>query len=249
METEAQAPGPLSVVQVLFSPAEVFRRVAAVPRVLVPLLLLLGITLVFQAVVVSRIPWEEVTRKQMEENPQIQQMPEDKREEAIQQAVTVGAKFAPVAAIGGVIVIAPLVYVAMSALFWILLKLAGGSDWGFKAAMSATLHACAPALVGGLVGAAMFLAADPSTMDIEDPIKSHVGALVSKDAVGPFVHAILRSLDVFSFWVMAMMVIGYGIVARVSRGAAAGVVVGVWGVYVLAKGLFAIAIAGITGAA
>lgn len=249
METETQAPGPLSVVQVLFSPTDVFRRVAASPRVLVPMVLLVACTLVFQVVAVSRIPWEEVTRKQFENNPQFQNMPEDKREEAIEQAVKISAKFGPIAAIAAVPVVGPLIYLGIAAIFWVLLKVAGGSSWGYKAALSATLHAFAPALVGGLVGAVMFAMADMSTIDIEDPIKSHVGALVAKDAVGPFVHAILKSLDVFTAWIMFMMVLGYAAVANVSRTSAATSVLGVWGVYVLCKAVLAVVFAGFGAAA
>ena len=48
------------------------------------------------------------------------------------------------------------------------------------------------------------------------------------DGIGPVARTLLGSVDLFSIWAIVWLVIGYRIVAGVSRAAAAGVVLGVW---------------------
>ena len=54
----------------------------------------------------------------------------------------------------------------------------------------------------------------------------------------PVLHSLLQSLDAFSIWVIVLLVLGYAIAAKVSRGKAAGLVVTLWALYVLGKAGF-----------
>ena len=72
-----------------------------------------------------------------------------------------------------------------------------------------------------------------------DMLRSNLGFLAPPDAKA--LHSLLGSLDVFSFWTMGLLAIGLAAAARIRKGQAAGVVVSLWLVYVLAKaGLAAI---------
>jgi hypothetical protein len=52
-------------------------------------------------------------------------------------------------------------------------------------------------------------------------------------------HSLAQSIDVFSIWSLVLFVIGYSAAAKISRKAAAGVIVTLWAVYVLAKSALA----------
>jgi hypothetical protein len=68
-------------------------------------------------------------------------------------------------------------------------------------------------------------------------LSSNLGFLV--DSKSAALHSILSSLDVFSFWTLALLVIGFAASARVSRKAATGVIVAIWALLVLGKAGFA----------
>lgn len=234
------APGPMSIFEVLFSPGGVFRRLAAHPRWLPALLVLMAVTTGLGVTMAARLDWEGLYRTEFAKNARMDQMPADKREEMVQMSAKVGSIGAAVAPV----VATPIIYLLVTTLFWVLLKVGGGSDWKFKQAFAASLHGFAPAIPGTAVAIAILLASDPSTLDPQNMVASSVAALVEKEAVGPFVHAVLQSIELFSIWSMVMLVIGYSVTARVSKGKAAGFVVGTWLVYVLLKSAVVAAFSG-----
>ncbi len=133
MESTAEpAPGVFSLLEVLFSPGKVFRSISAKPVIAAPLIILMLVSLGSGILLATRIDFGELVRKQLANSPQFETMSKEKREEAIDQAVAITAKFAPVATVGSAVLMPPLVYLAIALLFWVLLKVLGGSDWGFK---------------------------------------------------------------------------------------------------------------------
>jgi hypothetical protein len=51
----------------------------------------------------------------------------------------------------------------------------------------------------------------------------------------PALHSIAASIDVFTFWVLALLVIGFGYAAKVTRKKAAILILSLWGIFVLGK--------------
>jgi hypothetical protein len=47
--------------------------------------------------------------------------------------------------------------------------------------------------------------------------------------------ALLSSIDLFSIWVLALLIIGFGIVSKLPRAQAIGIVVVFWLIYVIGK--------------
>jgi len=136
----------------------VFRSLAARPRWLPALLILMAMTVSFGATMAVRLDWAEIYRKQFAKSPQMDKLPEDQREKAIQMSAKIGRVGAAVAPI----VMTPIIYLIITALFWVLLKVGAGSDWSFKTAFAASLHGFAPAVPGTIVGIAVMLASDPA---------------------------------------------------------------------------------------
>jgi hypothetical protein len=83
-------------------------------------------------------------------------------------------------------------------------------------------------------------------LDIVDPrdltalTHSNAALLVEREA-NPVLHSLLGSIDVFSIWVFALLVIGFSAATGVTRKRAAVLIGALWGIYVLGKvGLAAI---------
>lgn len=240
-------PGPLSIIQVLFSPAAVFDRIAARPTVLAPMVILMLSGIVVATVMSFRVDWEKVIVEKAEEawakDPRTANMSEEQKSKT-REAMAGIAKAMPVMTIGAAFIMPPLFYIVITALFWVLFKLVAGSDWGFKTALSATIHGLAPSMVAGLVVVSVMLAGDPATLDLEDPIRSHLGALADKEAVGVFAWHLLASVEFFMLWRLALLVIGYKRTAKASGGATVGIVLAAWVVFVLGKSLVMAALEG-----
>lgn len=60
--------------------------------------------------------------------------------------------------------------------------------------------------------------------------------------------AILQQIDLYLFWYLALLVIGIGVVARLPRRKALGIVLGVWVLFLLLRVIFATAAGGLAGA-
>ena len=73
--------------------------------------------------------------------------------------------------------------------------------------------------------------------DLGDLVRSNPAFLVDRHT-SPVLHSLLQSVDVFSIWVLVLLVIGYSIAAKVSRGKAASIIVSLWALYVLGKAGF-----------
>lgn len=253
-DVSLRPPGPLSVFQVLFSPGEVFARIAQNPRVLASLLLTVATSVLLWGFIVWRVgDFSPMARKQLESNSFVKS---HLTEAQIEQQIAASKKMLPFQFIGGSLVAPPITYLVIALVYWVLFKVLFGSAWSFKAALSAVIHAGAPSLVGLAAMATITLASAQGPdllMDSlarqESPLKSSVGSFVSKDAVGSFVHQILTSLDVFSAWVFVLAALGFAAAARTSKAKAAAVVGVAWGTMILAKAMiFGIALKGLFGA-
>ncbi len=69
----------------------------------------------------------------------------------------------------------------------------------------------------------------------EQVVQANLGVFAERASAGAFLHSLAGSLDVFSFWLMFLTTIGMAKVAKVSTGASAAVIVGLWLLYVLVK--------------
>jgi hypothetical protein len=122
----------------------------------------------------------------------------------------------------------------LATVFWVSLK-AFGWDLAFRQSFGVTSHALLP-----YIGTSMLLILFVTRLDLVNPndlgdlTRSNPGFLVDRSA-NPVLHSLASSLDIFTLWVLALLVIGFSIAANAPRKRAAAVIVGLWGLYVLGK--------------
>jgi hypothetical protein len=170
-------------------------------------------------------------------------------DDQIQEAVERAEKTQPVQR-----ALAPLFVVVMflilAVVFWVAFKLLG-SEMDFRSSLSTVLYAMVPAFgIASLLGIGIILGRQSITpeemMGGGGLVLSNAAAFAPEDA-SPAVESILGSLDVFSFWSLILLTIGYSIVARVSTKAAGITVVVLWLLYVLGKAGLAAAFSSLAG--
>ncbi len=211
----------------LFSPTKTFESIARRPTWLVPLLLWTIFSVAITAVILPRVDYEKVIRASMEKRGQT--VPEER----LQSIVETQKKIAPMI-YGGIAVVTPAIISLLVALvFWGAFK-AFGWDATFKQAFGVTTHAFLPGIFASLLLLPLLLrqeTVDPQNLG--DLLRSNLGFLV--DSSSKMLHSLLQSIDFFSFWSLALLVIGFAAAAKISRKSAAGVIVTIWFLFVVGK--------------
>jgi hypothetical protein len=214
----------------LVAPAETFEAIAARPTWVAPLVLLIVLATLTGYLVSGRVDYERMMRQQNDRSGG--QMTAEQVENAAQRAKTV----APIAGLAGGLVVTPAVYLIVALLYWVGFKLLG-SDLSYKSSLATALHSMLPSAVSALLAIPVIWR--HGTLTSEEArsgsfLASNLGFLAPADA-GPAVRSLLTSIDLFSLWTVALAIVGYRIVARVSRGAAIGVVLTLWLLFVVGK--------------
>lgn len=220
------------IVGVLFSPKPTFESILQKPTWLLPLILIMILGFATTFLYGQRVGWRSFMAKQIEESPRTANMPQDQKNQIIDQqtkyAGTIGYVFVVIFTFGGTVVIASVLLGAFN--------LVGGAGLKFKQSLAIVSYASVPVLVSQILGILMIFIKDPATIDIRTLVASNVGAFMPDDTSKPLL-ALCQSLDIFSFWIMALMGVGYCTTnpRKLSFGKAFSIVFVCWLIYLIAK--------------
>ncbi len=215
------------LVGVFVSPVRTFTAIAERPTFLVPLLLWTALSFLVSELVLARTDWRSVIvegashREQKLTDAQVEQAVEGSRRFSWVFELIAAAAPAVIA-----VITAGALWMACQAFGW---------ELRFRQSLGVTAHAFLPGVVASIALLAMLWGR--STIDpqgLDDILHTSPGFLVSRHS-DKTLHSLLGSLDVLSFWSMALLVIGLSAAAKASRGKMAALVVSLWGLYVLGK--------------
>jgi len=227
----APKPGPDSalgrLVGVFVSPVRTFAAIAARPTFLAPFVLWTALSFLVSQLVLSRTDWRAVIGEAVAKR-------ETKLTEAqLDQAAETQKKFAWV--YEGISLLVPaFIAVVTAGALWIGCQ-AFGWELRFKQAFGATLHAFVPAMIASIPLFAVLWnrpTIDPQGLD--DVLPTNLGFLVSRHA-DKTLHGLLVSLDLLSFWTIALLVLGFSAATGAARSRIAILVGSLWFLYVLGK--------------
>ncbi|MEO8347947.1 MAG: Yip1 family protein [Acidobacteriota bacterium] len=239
MDSSAVSPEPVApgadspagrVVGVFIAPARTFESIARKPGWVLPLLIATVLSIVATAVLLPRMDFEASLREQLTARD------EAVSEERVERILEAQKRFSGLVYVLGAL--APTVITLLLAgVFWLSFK-AFGWDHTFKQSLGVTSHAYLPNCLAAILLIVFAMRLDRfNPADLGDLVRSSPAFLVDRRA-SPVLHSLLQSLDVFSIWALVLLVIGYSIVAKVSRAKAASIVVSLWALYVLGKAGF-----------
>jgi Yip1 domain len=221
---------------VIFSPKPTFESIARRPSWIVPLLLVIAVSILVIAVFGQRVGWRNFMIRQNQQSSraqkQMEQMTPDQREHLLDQQTKIAPIFGYVGVILGTIIGALLV----AAVLMVALNLTSGSKIPFVTSLGIVSYSWVPAIIAGLLGILIMFIKDPATVDIEHLVASNVGAFVSDDSPKWLV-TLLTCFDIFVFWTMILMALGYGATdpKKISFGKALSTIVIVWAIYIVVK--------------
>lgn len=222
----APAPAPNSfqrVIGVLFSPNETFASIARQPDWLVPLVLILVVSLISGIVFAQRVDFGSSIREAAEQNKNVSPEQADRAVRIGSAAAKIFSYCAPV--ISGIFLL------IISGFLLLAFRVMGG-EGDFRQAFSVTCYSWMPGLIKSIIITAIVAARSVSATDIPTVLRSNLGFLVTIKQ-NPLLFTLLTKLDVFSIWMIALLVIGFSFVSRFSKAKSAAVVISLWVVVTL----------------
>lgn len=214
------------LIGVLVSPTRTFESIARRPTWAVALIVLVVLNLAASIIVFQHVDMAEVIARDSAQQGQ------ELTDEQIEQFAGVAKGFG----LGCVAVAVPIGYLLFALVLMVGIKVVDG-EIGFLGSLSVTLHSMMPWAVAALITIPVALATDTFTYEqvkASSFIASSAAAF-APEGTGPILLAALSALDVFSFWTIALLIIGFAIAARVSRGTAATTVILAWLFWIAVK--------------
>jgi Yip1 domain len=220
----------------IFSPKPTFDSIAQRPTWILPLVLISILSIVTIYIFGQRVGWRSFMIRQDQQNSRLQkqmdQMTPEQRDKMLDQQT----KVAPIFGYGGAVLGILIVAVIIAAVLMVAFNMMIGGGIGFKTSLGIVTHSWVPGIIGGLLGILVLFLKDPSTIDIQHLVATNAGAFLSDDAP-KWQEALLSSFDLFTFWSMILMGIGYSAAnpKKISFGKALGTIVVVWAIYLACK--------------
>jgi hypothetical protein len=216
------------LIGVYFSPGETFQEIGRAPRILTPLILVMVIGALGGYLMVDRIGVRSVLNRQLEPAVASGKMsPEEanKQLEELSSGVVgvitrysfpvFGMLYPPIFA---------LIMVGISKLITMLI----GGDNRFRSLLSVTIYAVlAVSIISSALLIVLLYLKPPDEFDLNNPIGSNLAAILTmtlgKDGLPKFLMALGRWIDLFAFWTLALLSIGFAAVSHKVKASTMGI--------------------------
>jgi hypothetical protein len=227
---------PARLAGVFFEPKKTFEDVARRPAFIVPLVLVILGALAYVTVISQRIGFDRVVRQQMEASGRLQQMPPEQRERAMEMGAKVGSIFAYVIAVIGT----PAFYLAAAAILLLITSMMS-AGLKYKQIFAIMCYSGLPGLIFMALTVVVIFLKNPDEFNIQNPLAFNPGAFLDPQQTSKFLYSVASSLDIFSFWQIALVAIGLKAAAgrKLSFGSALIAVVVPWAAVILIRAAFA----------
>src|SRR5512134_1797094 len=214
------------LVGVFLSPVRTFAAIAARPTWFLPVAIASGLSLPISELILMKVDWRAVVSAQMKKSGRT--LTEAQIDQAVEQARRMGWLWDMIA-----VAMPFLVVLAVAVVLWGACQ-AFAWEVRFPQSLGVTAHAFLPGVLASL---ALVLALwNEPTVDpqkVWDVVPTNLGYF-ARDA-DSVTHGLASSIDLVSFWTMALLVLGLSEAAKASRGRMAVLVVSLWALYVLGK--------------
>ena len=200
---------------VFFEPSRTFEALRARPRFLVAALIVFVMTCIVTAVLYMRVDMGQFIRDQIDKSPNAAQISDAQKETQVKVGKTVGMILIPLSV--------PIGIAAGSALYMLLVMAFGGSISYLKSLSVWSYSWLPPAVFGTVIALLVLFLKSPDSIVPENLVATNPGAFFGEESSKVLV-AFLRQLDLLRFYGLFLAALGLRKVAKISSGAAWGVV-------------------------
>jgi hypothetical protein len=239
MEAAMQQPGESAglsqverVVDTFVAPTKTFTDIRRDASWWLPFLLTILVSLVFASSVDHKIGFEQVAQSNINRSAQTQQRMSALTDAQRAQSIHTIAAFTRV--ISYAYPVLGLIFAVICAgILMMSFNFGLGAKASYKEYLAVWFYAGLPFLIKFLLAAiAIFAGVSAEQFDMNNPVGTNVGWYLTSD-VPLWVRTLFSSADIFTLWVVLLLILGCSTVARVKRSSAAMVVVGWWVLIIL----------------
>jgi hypothetical protein len=229
---------PISrIIGVIVNPKPTFASIVARPTWIVPLIIMMIISLTTIFIFSKRVGWRTYMVHQDEQSDRVQKQMEnmtpEQRDQMLDTQVQWASKIGYVSGVLGIFIALLIVSGVLLLGFMVI----AGLRPTYTQAMGIVAHAwVGPGIIAGLLGILILFLKDPSTVDLNNLVTSNVGAFMPDDTA-KWLKTLLGSIDIFAFWNMALMALGFSAIEpkKVSFGKAFGILLALFVFWTLIK--------------
>jgi hypothetical protein len=214
------------VVDVFVAPGKTFTDILRNASWWLPFVILLVFTLINSVVVEKQVGFTRVAENQIHQSPkqedQFNQLTDDQKAARL-RGMSVGYKYS---SYGSFILI--LIFVAIAALlYWASFNFGLGARTTYKQMFALWMYASLPKLLLGVLAIIVLMFGGAAeSYNMQNPVGTNIGYYMPDAA--PWLRAFLSFFDIIGIWVLLLLILGSSIIAKVSAGKAAAVVIGWW---------------------
>ena len=219
---------------IFFEPGKVFEEIKRRPTWLGIFVVLALVVIAGQYVAVTRVDSETYMRQALTWNPLTKNMAEEQIQKILSQPRSAFQQYLSVGLAPVNLLIAFLFLAGVFLLAFVLM----GASLTYKKALAVTFWAMAPpGIILTLLAIVFMLVKEPDSLDVIDISRNVASnpAVAVDDKTNPILHSLLARIDLFSFWTIYLLALGFATVAGTKLGKAAAVVLVLWGVYVVIR--------------
>ena len=201
------------LVNVFLEPTAAFADIAARPRPWVPLLLLIVFSIAYLSAFSSRVGWDRMMEQQMERNPQVQNMSAEQRAKAAEMNARIGSVMGYVLPASPIVTI-PFYVLIVAGVMTLIFRVIMTADVSFKQLFGITAYAFLPDLLFSAAAIGVMFLKSPDEFNMENPLAFNIGAFLDPDSTSRAAMSFASSIDLFSFWKLALLALGIAVAAR-----------------------------------
>jgi hypothetical protein len=223
---------PARIAGVFLEPTKAFDDIVARPqRWWVPIILIAVASMAYVYCYSQRVGWTHFMQQEMENNKQLENLPPEQKEQAIER----GAKVAGITGYIGPLVGIPLAAIIVAGVLMLIMTSMMGGQVTFKQSLAIVAYSFLTGLVTTVLSIIVMYIKSPEDFDLRNPLAFN-GSVLFSTAAPKWVLALATSFDLFTFWTMALMAVGYAATTRKLKWSSAftGVIVA-WLVWVAVK--------------
>jgi len=219
------------VVDVFVAPSKTFVDILRSSRWWLPFVLMVLVTVSVGFVVDKQVGYARVAENQIHQNPkqedQFNQLTAEQRAGRL-KGMAIGYRYSSYASFVFV-----LVFVAIAALlYWATFNFGLGCRTTYGQMFAVWMYAGLPKLFTGILTIiTLYVGGNADAYNMQNPVGTNPGYFMPDAA--PWLRSFLSFFDILSFWQLALLILGTSIVAKVSKGKAATVVLGWWAIGLL----------------
>lgn len=220
------------VVDTFTAPSKTFTDILRNSSFWGPLVLMILVSLIFSFGVQQKVGWPKVTENNIHQSPKQEEKFDQMQPDQAAAGKAVATKITSIVSYGYTVLL--LIFTAIFALlYWVTVNFGFGGTAKYGQVFAVIMYANLVMNVKYLLATvALFAGLAPDSFLQQNPVGTNIGYYLPPDGPKALL-AFCNHIDIFEIWSVILSVIGISIVAKVSKGKAAAVVVGWWLILVL----------------